>query len=856
MIINLIKSNNKLLDELENDLKDNIDQLENNREDNNLIDKAVNIIKHVDADILLYNEVGNLCSRKEKKALDVLKNRVAKFKNTYQMLTENLSQNNSKPNKVKSTEDLAIDDNDNDQIDSNMPGLSKKRSLPPAPHSSSGDPSTDQSQSRTKKYKEKNSTTNGSLNQSNSNFEVNMTEDFIPLGSFPLSQQPSSSDNDFNFSFPSASLTSAPFLNLPMTPPPLNLFTKPNDISDQTNSGMSDDNKMEEDKKVEDILTVQLMLTRAGFSNSQLKKIEDSPNGYKKLRALAKLLQPINQSSSRTHLAALIDAGLIKKDSWTEQLTDVVNKKGGSNNLEALYGLFRPLPQEEQSLDGKKILRTPLDVLIDLGFMADKLINVVSHGGGSKNLKALIDLSFKVSGFIRSYQNSADHIAVLANANSRSAHIEFLTNLLLIKECSDFISQSQNLADVCKSIASLSAGAIKDTPISLADLKALLPPAQHSSNSDHSADQSQSRTKKYKRKNSTTSGSLNQSNSNIEVNMIEDFIPLKRLPLSQRSSSSNSSSQTVLTEAGFSDSQLEKIKDSSNGYKKIEGLARLLQPIDQSSSRICLAALIDAGLIKENSWTEQLTDIVSKKGGSKSLNALCNLLKPLPQEERSLVDSQKILRTPLDVLIDLGFMSYKLMNVVNHKGGSGNLKALIDLSFKVSGFIRSYQNSAYHITVLANAQSRSAHIEFLTDVLLIKECSDFVSQNRKLADICKSLACFSAEAIEAFKPISLANLEALLLKKKVLPPVSHFSSSDCNIDQSQSRTKDSSGSASQNISVASDTSLTMPFLNPPMMPPPLNLFLESNDNSDQTNSGMSDENKMEEDKKIEDISAV
>jgi|GEM_PF-5645687 len=341
------------------------------------------------------------------------------------------------------------------------------------------------------------------------------------------------------------------------------------------------------------------MLTRAGFPDSQLEKIKDSSSGHKKLRDLAKLLQRINQSSSRTHLATLIDAGLIKANSWIEQLIGVVNKSGGSNNLEALCGLLKPLLQEErslvdsqkilrtqldllidrgfmaeklinvvshdggsnnlealcgllkpllqeeQSLDGKKILRTQLDVLIDRGFTVDRLIDVVSHNGGSKNLKALIDLSRKVSAFIHSYQNSADHIVALANTNSRSTHIEFLTEVLLIKECNDFISQSQNLADVCKSIARFSARVIKDKPISLASLKALLPkrkslpPVPHSLGSDHNINQNQPINKKYKRENSTTNGSLDQSNSNIEVNMAEDFTTLKSLPLSQQPSSSD-----------------------------------------------------------------------------------------------------------------------------------------------------------------------------------------------------------------------------------------------------------------------------------------------------------------------------
>jgi len=100
-------------------------------------------------------------------------------------------------------------------------------------------------------------------------------------------------------------------------------------------------------------------------------------------------------------------------------------------------------------------------------------------------------------------------------------------------------------------------------------------------------------------------------------------------------------------------------------------LRALLKPVvDTSSTGEVLTNRLNQ-LTQAGFSASQLIGVLNHDGGSKNLDALCDLLEPVV-----VTSGSSEVMIPLHQLMQAGFSAADLSGVVNHHGGSKNLQAL------------------------------------------------------------------------------------------------------------------------------------------------------------------------------------
>ncbi|MDP3269670.1 MAG: hypothetical protein Q8M40_11590, partial [Legionella sp.] len=141
-----------------------------------------------------------------------------------------------------------------------------------------------------------------------------------------------------------------------------------------------------------------------------------------------------------------------------------------------------------------------------------------------------------------------------------------------------------------------------------------------------------------------------------------------------------------LTQAGFSAADLIGVVSHEGGSKNLQALCALLAPLVDASvawqyaDGVLLTPLHQ--LMQAGFSTADLIGVLSHNGGSKNLQALCDLLTPVIDAS----GSPEVLLTRLHQLTQAGFSAADLIGVVSHDGGSKNLHALCDLLVPVVGW--------------------------------------------------------------------------------------------------------------------------------------------------------------------------
>ncbi|MFI4919168.1 MAG: hypothetical protein ACHP65_06405 [Legionellales bacterium] len=434
-------------------------------------------------------------------------------------------------------------------------------------------------------------------------------------------------------------------------------------------------------------LTQLAVLTKAGFLSDKLVGILAHKGGSKNLAALQALLQPMMNNRGQcildtnheplTQLTVLTKAGFS-----SDKLVGILAHNGGSKNLAALQALLQPMLSSEGQciLDANHEPLTQLTVLIKAGFSSDQLVSVLAHIGGSKNLGALQALLLPIN-------------------NQGQCILEPRTQLTLLTEAG---FSSDKLVSVLAHI-----GGSKN----LEALQALLLPVN------------------------------NQEQYILDAN---------HEPRSQL---------TLLIEAGFSSDKLVSVLGHDGGSKNLAALQALLQPMmgdDQcilaanERPRTQLAALSDAGFSGD-----KLVSILARIGGSKNLEALQALLLP--------VNSQGRCRTQLTLLTEAGFSSGGIIDILCQAGGAKTMSELLGLLVhkEISALTALDTNTYKAIYGLASAISKSAHIAFISTFLTDPNSYQYIISNpNALINLCKKIKKLSVKQLEALEPQNRENLEA------------------------------------------------------------------------------------------------
>ena len=484
-------------------------------------------------------------------------------------------------------------------------------------------------------------------------------------------------------------------------------------------------------------LTSLYQLTQAGFSRVDLIGVLNHSGGSINLEALCDLLEPVVDGSGTwqyapgevllTPLYQLTQAGFSAAD-----LIGVISHKGGSKNLQALRALLKPVVDTSST---GEVLTNRLNQLTQAGFSASQLIGVLNHDGGSKNLDALCDLLEPVvvtSGssevMIPLHQLmqagfSAADLSGVVNHHGGSKNLQALRTLL--KPVVDDLGTWQ-----------YAPGKILLTPLyqltqagfNAADLIGVV---------------------------SHIGGSKNlEALCALLEPVVDDlgtwqYAPGEVLltPLYQ------------LTQAGFSAADLIGVISHNGGSKNLQALRDLLKPVVDDSGtwqyepgEVLLTPLYQLKT-QAGFYAAELIKVLRHDGGSKNLQALCDLLVPVVDASCSEV------LIPLHQLMQAGFSAADLIGVVSQSGGSKNLQALYNLLNNERSFFSTYSNASEPIAILAKGASKSAHIELLNAILKYPDIQQTIKTNSLLEPLCKKIKPLSAKKI---KELSINCPEELL----------------------------------------------------------------------------------------------
>ncbi|MDP3269669.1 MAG: hypothetical protein Q8M40_11585, partial [Legionella sp.] len=404
------------------------------------------------------------------------------------------------------------------------------------------------------------------------------------------------------------------------------------------------------------LLTPLHQLTQAGFSAADLIGVISHDGGSKNLQALCALLVPVVDASGAageivlTQLHQLTQAGFSTAD-----LIRVLSHEGGSKNLQALCGLLAPVVDSSgawQYADG--VLLTPLHQLMQAGFTAADLIGVLSHGGGSKNLQALFNflapavdasespeiLLTPLHQFTQAGFSAANLIGVLSHKGG-SKNLQALCDLLVpVVDASG--SQEAHLTPLRQ---------LTQAGFTAADLIGVISHGGGSKNLQ------------------ALCGLLAPV---VDASGAWQYVgEVVLIPLHQ------------LSQVGFTAADLVRVVSHNGGAHNLQALCDLLAPVVDASGawqyadELLLTPLNQ--LTQAGFTTAGLIDVVSHDGGSKNLQALCDLLVPVVDASGAWQYPDEVLLTPLHQLTQAGFTAADLIGVVSHHGGAKNLQALCDL---------------------------------------------------------------------------------------------------------------------------------------------------------------------------------
>ncbi|MDP3269680.1 MAG: hypothetical protein Q8M40_11650, partial [Legionella sp.] len=399
------------------------------------------------------------------------------------------------------------------------------------------------------------------------------------------------------------------------------------------------------------------------------------------LQALCALLVPVIDASGAwqyvgevplTSLHQLRQAGFSAAG-----LIGVLSHGGGSKNLQALCALLVPVVDASGAWQYVgEVLLTPLHQLTQAGFSTAGLIGVVSHNGGAKNLRALCDLLVPVVDSSGTWQYAGEVL---------------LTPLYQL-------TQAGFSAAGLIRVVSHKGGAN-----SLHALCALLVPVVDASGAWQYADE------------------------------------VLLTPLHQ------------LMQAGFSTADLIGVLSHGGGTKNLQALCALLAPVvDPSGDWQYAGAVLLTPLhqLTQAGFTAaDLIGVLSHGGGSKNLQALCALLAPVVDPSGGWQYASAVLLTPLYQLTQAGFSAADLIGVLSHGGGSKNLQAMCDLLNKTGSFFATYPNASEPVAFLAKGKSKSAHIELLNALLKHPDIQQTIIASSLLEPLCKKIKPLNAKNI-------------------------------------------------------------------------------------------------------------
>ncbi|MFI4918126.1 MAG: hypothetical protein ACHP65_01060 [Legionellales bacterium] len=215
-----------------------------------------------------------------------------------------------------------------------------------------------------------------------------------------------------------------------------------------------------------------------------------------------------------------------------------------------------------------------------------------------------------------------------------------------------------------------------------------------------------------------------------------------------------------LLQNGFTHSQLIEIASSSDGFKNLEALKILLQPVVKQNNEFMVDVTPLVLLQRAGFTAQQLIDVLRYNCGSKKLEALKSLLQPVVKQNNEL-----IVVTSLVLLQRAGFTANQLIDVLNNIGGSKNLGELIKLvQSEVQVFLANYPNGLDIVMALARRPSKSAHLQLITAILSNLKYQHYIDKNTLLRSLCRKIEAMSAKKVQELQLNSIDDLEVFCQK--------------------------------------------------------------------------------------------